>query len=57
MTDVAFINSMRFTSGADEKVVRVFDAPAGFVETLGSLGVTKGGEDIVSVTLIEEDYC
>lgn len=48
MTDVAFINRLRFISGADEKVTRVFDAPAGFVETLQSLGISKGGEDAVS---------
>ncbi|WVF71999.1 hypothetical protein IAT40_006810 [Kwoniella sp. CBS 6097] len=41
MTDVAFITPLRFVSSADEKVVRVFDAPEGFVESLRTLGVSK----------------
>jgi elongator complex protein 2 len=39
MTDAAFIDPLRFVSSADEKVVRIFDAPSGFVESLKSLGV------------------
>ncbi|EJT97577.1 WD40 repeat-like protein [Dacryopinax primogenitus] len=30
----AFVNSLRFVSGSDEKVARVFDAPGSFVRTL-----------------------
>ncbi|WVQ98910.1 hypothetical protein IAU59_006041 [Kwoniella sp. CBS 9459] len=41
MTDVAFITPLRFVSSADEKVVRVFDAPEGFVESLRTLGVSE----------------
>ncbi|AAW41943.2 conserved hypothetical protein [Cryptococcus deneoformans JEC21] len=41
MTDASFISPLRFVSGADEKVARVFDAPQGFVESLRSLGISK----------------
>ncbi len=41
MTDASWIGPLRFVSGADEKVVRIFDAPGGFVESLSSLGVTR----------------
>jgi len=41
MTDAAWLGPLRFVSGADEKVVRVFDAPRGFLESLRSLGVQK----------------
>jgi hypothetical protein len=41
MTCVAFLDRLRFVSGADEKVVRVFDAPKGFADSLKQLGVTK----------------
>ena len=43
MTDAAWIGPLRFVSGAEEKVVRVFEAPSGFVDSLGSVGVKKGG--------------
>ena len=39
MTDAAWIGPLRFVSGADEKVLRMFDAPGGFVESLDNLGV------------------
>lgn len=42
MTCVAFVDRLRFASGADEKIVRVFDAPQGFASSLTALGVTKG---------------
>lgn len=45
MTDTAFIDPLRFVSSADEKVVRVFDAPSGFVESLGGLGVEGSGRN------------
>lgn len=51
MTDAAWISPLRFVSGADEKVVRIFDAPAGFVDSLDGLGVRKsvnGHDDAVS---------
>ena len=48
MTDAAWLSPYRFASGADEKVTRVFDAPAGFVESLDGLGAGTGGkEDLV----------
>ncbi|ORY28327.1 elongator protein [Naematelia encephala] len=51
MTDAVFLSPLRFASGADEKVTRVFDAPAGFVSSLSSLGVQSTGplkEDLES---------
>lgn len=48
MTCVAFLDRLRFVSGADEKVVRVFDAPRGFADSLTKLGVTK--DDLTSVS-------
>ncbi|WRT67342.1 uncharacterized protein IL334_004312 [Kwoniella shivajii] len=45
MTDIAFISPLRFVSGADEKVARVFDAPEGFVESLRTLGVSEGSRN------------
>ncbi len=48
MTCVAFLGRLRFVSGADEKVVRVFDAPRGFAESLRKLGVTN--DDLASVS-------
>jgi hypothetical protein len=50
MTCVAFLDRLRFVSGADEKVVRVFDAPRGFAESLRKLGVTK--DDLTSVSIV-----
>jgi hypothetical protein len=47
MTDAAWLSGLRFASGADEKVTRVFDAPAGFVESLGTLGVASSKTDEV----------
>jgi elongator complex protein 2 len=49
MTDAAFISPYRFASTGDEKVTRIFDAPAGFVESLESLGVAGGSRDTVCV--------
>ncbi|GLB33740.1 putative WD40 repeat-like protein [Lyophyllum shimeji] len=44
LLDVAFINPLQFASIADEKVVRVFAAPGGFVELAEQLGVAKFSE-------------
>ncbi|KAF5387850.1 hypothetical protein D9615_000356 [Tricholomella constricta] len=41
LLDVAFIDSLRFVSIADEKVARVFEAPGGFVDLAEELGVAK----------------
>nr|ODN87872.1 elongator complex protein 2 [Cryptococcus depauperatus CBS 7841] len=41
LSDCSFISPFLFVSAADEKVVRVFDAPDGFVKTLTSLGASK----------------
>jgi elongator complex protein 2 len=47
MTDATWLSGLRFASGADEKVTRVFDAPAGFVESLDTLGVASSRTDEV----------
>ena len=44
-----FISPLRFISTADEKVARVFDAPGGFVESLGSLGIVEDVGDTVNL--------
>ncbi len=41
MTCVAFLDRLAFASGADEKVVRVFNAPRGFAESLYKLGASE----------------
>lgn len=48
LTCVAFLDRLRFASGADEKVVRVFDAPKGFAASLYGLGVTQ--EDLTEAS-------
>lgn len=48
MTTGAWLGPYRFASGADEKLTRVFDAPQGFVQSLGSLGVSHGDAEAVS---------
>ncbi|ORX33777.1 elongator protein [Kockovaella imperatae] len=48
MTDVSFISPLRFISTADEKVARVFDAPGGFVESLGAMGIVQNVGDTTS---------
>jgi len=47
LTCVAFLDRLKFASGADEKVVRVFEAPRGFARSLHGLGVTK--DDLTEV--------
>jgi elongator complex protein 2 len=39
MEDVAFLSRLRYISGSEEKIVRVFDAPALFIESMRELGV------------------
>ena len=46
--NVVFINPLKFASIADEKVVRVFEAPRGFVELTTKLRVAQFGEEEVS---------
>ena len=48
LTCVAFLDRLRFASGADEKVVRLFDAPKGFAASLYGLGVTP--EDLTEAS-------
>ncbi|EAU84731.2 elongator complex protein 2 [Coprinopsis cinerea okayama7 len=44
LLDAVFITDLKFASIADEKVVRVFEAPRSFVETLETLRVSKFSE-------------
>jgi hypothetical protein len=41
LLNVVFIDPLKFASIADEKVVRVFEAPRNFVELAGKLGVSQ----------------
>lgn len=41
LLNVVFINALRFASIADEKVLRVFDAPRTFVELAETLGIAQ----------------
>lgn len=47
MEDVAFLSRTRFISGSEEKIIRVFDAPKVFVDSMRDLGVTSSLEDDV----------
>ncbi|CAJ0838955.1 13103_t:CDS:10 [Entrophospora sp. SA101] len=46
---IAFINQWRFVSGADEKILRVFDAPKTFIRSLSKLSINKNLEYISSM--------
>lgn len=39
------MSRLRFISGSEEKIVRVFDAPAVFVESMKRLGVSQSLHD------------
>ena len=45
--NVVFIDSLKFASISDEKVMRIFDAPRGFVELSERLGVAHFAEEKV----------
>jgi elongator complex protein 2 len=45
--NVVFIDLLKFASIADEKVMRIFDAPRGFVELSEKLGVAHFAEEKV----------
>ena len=45
--NVVFIDPLKFASIADEKVMRIFDAPRGFVELSEKLGVAHFAENNV----------
>ncbi|KAF5331613.1 hypothetical protein D9611_007734 [Ephemerocybe angulata] len=45
LLNVVFIDSLKFASIADEKVVRVFEAPRSFVEVLENLKVSQFSEE------------
>ncbi len=48
MKCLAFIgsNQQRFVSGADEKILRIFDAPKNFLENFARITKTNVDEDI-----------
>lgn len=46
IASVAFTNRLQFVSGADEKIVRVFDAPKIFVATLKELSGLDLGDEV-----------
>lgn len=48
MEDVAFLSRLRYISGSEEKIVRVFDAPGSFIESMVRLGVDENLQDDVS---------
>ena len=48
LLNVVFLDPLRFASIADEKVIRVFEAPQGFVELVEKLGVAQFDEKEVS---------
>ncbi|KEP47202.1 RNA polymerase II elongator subunit [Rhizoctonia solani 123E] len=47
LTDAAFVGpgALRLVSSAEEKIVRVFDAPKGFVRAVRSLGTVQWGDE------------
>jgi len=45
--NVVFIDKLKFASIADEKVVRIFEAPRNFVELAGKLGVAQFADEEV----------
>lgn len=45
--NVVFIDPLKFASIADEKVMRIFDAPRGFVELSEKLGVAHFAKEKV----------
>jgi hypothetical protein len=49
LLDAVFIDPLRFASVADEKVVRIFEAPRRFIEVLEVLGVAQFPEHDVSL--------
>lgn len=49
LLDAVFIDPLKFASVADEKVVRIFEAPRRFIEVLEVLGVARFSEHDVSL--------
>lgn len=47
LLDAVFISPLRFASIADEKVVRLFDAPLGFLKLAEALNVEKFADSMV----------
>ena len=50
MEDVAFLSRLRFISAAEEKIVRVFDAPAVFIESMKTIGTSQNLMDDVGAS-------
>lgn len=59
MVDVTFLSALSFVSIADEKVIRVFEAPKSFVDTLDGLGIVNFSDTEVSEIYLKsrEDQC
>ena len=55
--DVAFIDTIKFVSIADEKVARVFEAPRGFVRVVKGLGVSELAFNEVGFSLSLPCHC
>ena len=53
LVDVAFIDPFKFVSISDEKVVRVFEAPRGFVQVVKRLSVSETPSDEVRFFTIQ----
>jgi hypothetical protein len=47
LLNVVFIDKLKFASIADEKVVRIFEAPRNFMELAGKLGVAQFADEEV----------
>ncbi|XP_014663840.1 PREDICTED: elongator complex protein 2-like [Priapulus caudatus] len=54
MTSIAMIGRCRFVSGADEKVLRTFEAPRNFVENLARLSGVEAQRDVENLLNIPE---
>lgn len=48
LLDAVFLDALKFVSIADEKVIRVFEAPQNFVQLAKTLGVADFTENEVS---------
>lgn len=57
MEDVAFLGRLRYISGSEEKIVRVFDAPAAFIDSMRRLGVDDSLQDDVSTACSDLSGC
>ncbi|KDN41784.1 WD40 repeat-like protein [Tilletiaria anomala UBC 951] len=54
LSSVAWLDRLSFASAADEKIVRIFEAPRGFVETVKNLGADQpdAGSDPAEIAVV-----